>query len=157
MIYICSQCGNQIPEDADFCYACGCLRSKALVMDDDGRMDTTRCHMCGEKVNPGESFCGNCGAALVLERGTPAKLDSKRLIALALAIIPGFFNIFGLGRLGMRQWARGLMFIAITVVLSIICPFYVPSPTMFIVLVRVGVFMYHALDIMRYVYAPEVR
>lgn len=157
MMYICSQCGNQIPEDAEFCYACGCLRSKALVLDDKGNMDTSRCHMCGNPVGPGECFCGNCGAALVLERGIPQKMDTRRILAMGLAIVPGFLNIFGLGHLVMRNWSRGFMFLAITIILSVICPFYESSSTMFILILRVGVFMYQMMDIVRVVNNPGVK
>ena len=104
MMYICSQCGNQIPDDADFCYYCGCLKSKALRMDDNGRIDTGRCHVCGEPVKGGESFCTKCGAALVLERPmAPVRMDGKRIIALILPTVTALFNILRSRHFVMRQ------------------------------------------------------
>ena len=158
MMYICSQCGNQIPDDAEFCYYCGCLKSKALKMDDSGHIETGVCHVCGEPVKGGESFCTKCGAALVLERPmVPVKMDGRRIAALILATIPAFFNIFGLGHLVMKQWSRGFMFLAMTAVMCILCPFWVPSPSFFVMILRVGLFMYSVFDAMRYIYSPEVK
>ena len=158
MMYICSQCGNQIPDDAEFCYYCGCLNSKALKMDDSGHIETGVCHVCGEPVKGGESFCTKCGAALVLERPMmPVKMDGRRIAALILATIPAFFNIFGLGHLVMKQCSRGFLFLAMTAVMCILCPFWVPPATFFVMILRVGLFMYSVFDAMRYIYSPEVK
>ena len=87
----------------------------------------------------------------------PVRMDGKRIIALILATVPAFFNIFGLGHFVMRQWSRGFMFLAITAIMCILCPFWVPSTSFFVMILRVGLFMYSVFDAMRYIYSPEVR
>ncbi len=151
MMYICSECGYQIPDDAEFCHQCGCLRSKALRMDDRGYVDEGRCHNCGQPFRGDEFFCGSCGTALVRTSNPRGKLDGKGILALILALVPGFFNVFGLGHLVLRQWSRGVMFLGLTAVLWWITPTFQATSPIMLMLLQVGLFMYQAMDIFRFV------
>ena len=153
MIYICSECGCQIPDDSDFCHRCGCMKSKALRMDGDNLVTDGRCHSCGSPVGPSDDFCGSCGAALA--RQMPIiRMRKNGTIALMLALIPSFFNVFGLGHLVLKQWSRGAMFFCMTFILWYITPMLSES-YMLLLFIKLGLFMYHASDIFRAVYSPE--
>ncbi len=157
MIYICSQCGSQIPDDSDFCYTCGCMKSKALKMDDNGLVSEGVCHSCGAEVSPGDAFCGSCGAALVQ---LPPRVKVKKYgqVALLLAVLPGMFFIFGLGHFVLKSWSRGLMFLAMSAILWYISPpGYLPSENIYIFVVQIGVYMYQAVDVMRSSFVVEGR
>lgn len=148
MMYICSECGSQIPEDSDFCYHCGALRTKALQMDDSGHMEMGKCYSCGEPVKGEEYFCSKCGAPLV--KATQPHLVKYGMLAIFMAAIPGFFNIFGLGHLVLKQWSRGIMFMVMGALLWWIEPGYMMSGDLFIMMLRIGVFFYQMMDIYRY-------
>ena len=149
MKYICPECGSEIPEENEFCEHCGCLRSKALRTDDQGNFDTTRCPNCGEPITGDENFCGACGAALVKQNPMVMMKPAKYAwVAFALALIPGFFNIFGLGHLVLKKWSRAFMFLALSVILYIVGP----ALGTFSIFIEVGVFMFQLMDIMNYMY-----
>lgn len=157
MKYICHDCGNEIPDDMDFCPRCGCLREKSTPVDDNSGMPLGVCPSCGAKIGFGDAFCGACGAALPQVQMIRPKMRKFGGVAMVLALIPGFFNIFGLGHLLLKSWARGLMFLALTAIM-----FYVNGmslfPTSFMLsLISVAIYFYQAMDIVRVIYAPEVR
>ena len=112
MKYICHDCGYEIPEDMEFCPHCGCMRDKSTPVDDQTGMPLGVCPSCGAKTNPGDSFCGSCGAALPEVRVMVPKMRKNGTLAIILGLFPGFFNIFGLGHLVMREWSKGAMFLA---------------------------------------------
>ena len=152
MRYICSECGSEIPEGEDFCSRCGALKSKAIVTDDNGNFNANVCPNCGAPTVPGENFCGSCGAAIANPSVVQMKPVKNAWLALGLALIPGFFNVYGLGHLVLRKWSRGIMFLAISAILFFARPAINP---MLGVILDVGVFMFQAFDIMKYVYSPE--
>ncbi|HKM09971.1 MAG TPA: zinc-ribbon domain-containing protein [Candidatus Methanomethylophilaceae archaeon] len=65
IIYICSECGHEIPQDSDFCYKCGSLRSKALKFDTGEKVQREEvqypCPSCGKPNDQGAKFCKHCG------------------------------------------------------------------------------------------------
>lgn len=147
MMYICSECGSQIPEDSDFCYHCGALRTKALQMDDSGHMEMGKCYSCGEPVKGEEYFCNKCGAPLV--KATQPHLVKYGMLAIFMAAIPGFFNIFGLGHLVLKQWwGNHVHGHGRTALVDRARVHDVRD--LFIMMLRIGVFFYQMMDIYRY-------
>ncbi len=152
MRYVCSQCGKEIPEDSDFCYYCGALKEKAYAFDADGTADRY-CHKCGHPIAPGESFCPECHTPI--PRPVPMEMNKLAMPAVLLALIPGFFNIFGLGHLLMKQYARGGMFLIMSGILWWIYPGWSSAPSMAILFLRVGIFAYQLFDLYRFIYTPR--
>lgn len=157
MKYICHDCGYEIPDGMDFCPRCGCMRSKSTPVDDSTGMPLGVCPSCGASCNPGDAFCGACGAPLPQTRVMVPKLRKYGSVALILALVPGFFNIFGLGHLVMRSWSRGIMFLAISVVLFYVNGFSLFSTSFVMTLVCVMVYFYQAMDAIRIAYSPEAK
>ena len=59
---VCLGCGSEIPEDSDFCYACGRWAKDALSVDDKGNLLVTEyCLNCGEAMPANSAFCPYCG------------------------------------------------------------------------------------------------
>lgn len=125
MRYICRECGSEIPADADFCYQCGALKTVAIAIGDDGQMVSQPgvCPNCGLKVPADAATCPHCGHEVGAAVTPPAaafvphRLTRRDYLALALGIIPGALNIFGLGHLVMRRWSRGLMYLGMSAVI----------------------------------------
>ena len=82
-------------------------------------------------------------------------LRKNGAVALALGLIPGFFNIFGLGHFVMKSWAKGCMFLAMSVILLYINGWSLVSSDIMIVMLSVMVYFYQAMDLMRTVYSLE--
>jgi len=165
MRYICRECGSEIPADVDFCYQCGALKSVAIAVGDDGRVITQPgvCPNCGLKVPADATTCPNCGheigAAGTLSTAlvVPHRLTKRDYIALALGIIPGALNIFGLGHLIMKRWSRGLMYMAMSTV--ILYMLYgssgLSSNTVTIInLVGFGIYLVQSLELFAIVMRP---
>ncbi len=146
MTYICPECGYQIDDDADFCYRCGCSKSKATVHFNNGTGQRV-CPSCGAETHEGELFCRHCGAALEVTAPISFKVSVESKIALALALIPGIFNVFGLGHLALKEWIRGSMFLAMTALY-----WYMRTSvgnSFLILFLSIALFIYQAMDIAR--------
>lgn len=156
MTYICSECGNEIPDDMDFCPHCGCMKSKAFQMSQSGALTHRTCPECGAQINEGDQYCGSCGAKVQYVQVPMMKMRKYGMIAVALAVIPGFFNVFGLGHLLMKEWSKGIMFLVISAVLWYIDPFGT-STNVVMMLASIFVFVYQAMDIFNVIYKPEVK
>ena len=154
-MHICSECGQTIPEDSDFCHYCGALKMKAFRTDEKGDINPNVCHSCGAAVERGQNFCRSCGAALMPSGPTivPIRMKKYAPIALLLALIPGFFHIYGLGHLVMKQWLRGGMFLAMTVILFFVGPSF-ENQFVFLIL-DMGVFLFQMMDVMKYMYESD--
>lgn len=155
MKYICHDCGYEIPEDMEFCPHCGCMRDKSTPVDDQTGMPLGVCPSCGAKTNPGDSFCGSCGAALPEVRVMVPKMRKNGTLAIILGLFPGFFNIFGLGHLVMREWSKGAMFLAMSVILIYVNGSLI-STSFLMSILSVAVYFYQCMDLIRAVYSPEV-
>ena len=153
MTSVCSECGNEIPDDMDFCPQCGCLKSKSFTLSEGGVLSYRTCPNCGAELGEGDQFCGSCGARIQAAH-VPAKMRKYGMLALALAVIPGFFNIFGLGHLVMRNWSRGIMFLIISAVLWYLSPFGF-GDNFVVMILSIMVFFYQAMDILNIIYRPE--
>ena len=114
------------------------------------------CPSCGAQSKPGDLYCGSCGAQLPQVRMVVPKLRRNGMIALILGLVPGFLNIFGLGHLLLKEWSKGIMFLAMSAIL-----FYVNggliAESMLMSLLSVAVYFYQCMDLIRVAYSPEVR
>ncbi len=145
MKYICPECGSEIEDGADFCYNCGCLKSKAYAVRDAGA-EGNICSKCGEEVSEGELFCRHCGAP-VAAAATPLKVSSNSSLALLLAFVPGFFSIYGLGHLVLKEWIRASMFLSMTALYWYMRMSY--NNSWVLMLLSIGLFIYQTVDIFR--------
>lgn len=156
MTYICGECGAEIPDDMDFCPRCGCVKEKAYRVGDSS---AAVCPSCGNPVGPADLFCGVCGTKLnpvAQFPNIPAPVMRKHgYAAILLAFIPGFFNIYGLGHLVMRKWSRGLMFMAMGLIIWYINGWQLASSSSLVMILNIAVFFYQAIDITRIIYSPE--
>ncbi len=73
-------------------------------------------------------------------------------LALVLGLIPGFFNIFGLGHLVLKQYSRGVMFLVMTAVLWYLNGWQLFSQSFLVSVLSITLFFYQALDLMRHIY-----
>ena len=76
-------------------------------------------------------------------------------VAMFLALIPGFFSIYGLGHLVLKEWVRGAMFLAMTALY-----WYMRSSTgntLLLVVLSIGLFIYQALDLARIIMFRSLR
>ncbi|MBO4797924.1 MAG: zinc ribbon domain-containing protein [Candidatus Methanomethylophilaceae archaeon] len=144
LIYICPECGSRIDENSDFCCRCGCLKSKARVLDS-GSVSGLKCPGCGAEVARGEMFCGNCGSPL--NAVSPLNFDKSSAIAFVLAFVPGLFSVYGLGHLFLREWIRGLMFLSMTGIYWYVV--YASGRSLVIEIISIGIFLYQMMDIFR--------
>lgn len=159
MKFICRDCGYEIPDDMEFCPRCGCLREKSTPVDDSTGFPLNVCPQCGAARSLTDEFCGACGAKLPsLSTYRPyirPKLRKNGALALMLALIPGFFNVFGLGHLVLRQWSRGAMFLAMSVLVWYLTDWKLYTDDLFVTMIHILVYFYQAMDIFRVVYSPE--
>ena len=155
-MHICSECGQTIPEDSDFCYYCGALKKKAFETDEKGEVKTGVCHSCGSPVKPHENFCRSCGAALMTSSPIimPLKLKKNAFLALILALIPGFFHVYGLGHLVLKQYLRGAMFLALSVILFISTGYF-KEHALILMMLDLGVFLFQMMDVMKFMYESD--
>ena len=56
-IVVCTNCGMDNGVQSTFCAGCGTRLPHTFVQD-----GANRCAKCGNILNPGQRFCGNCGA-----------------------------------------------------------------------------------------------
>lgn len=137
MIYICSQCGTRIPDNSDFCYYCGCSKSKAIKVDDKGFIVNDKTHMTFVNL-------------------TTPKIKKNCQIALLISLVAGMFNIFGLGHLVLKSWSRGMMFIFMSVMLwYAFPPGYLPSDNAYIFSIQLLVYFFQSIDILRLNFVME--
>ena len=160
MRHICHDCGNEIPEGMDFCPKCGCMADKATLVDDSG-FPLNICPNCGASIGQMDRFCGACGvklsAPVSLPAQAPLRMRKNGMLAVILALVPGFFNIFGLGHFLMKEWSRGFMFLAISVIIWFLNGWSFTSDSFFVMILSVAVFFFQASDVIRIIYKPEGR
>ncbi len=172
-IYICSECGREIPGNSDFCYHCGSLREKAHVIDYGSAQTpygdlSSLCPECG-LANEGDfKFCRHCGVEIKTVEtrevnrtppgvryrngyGATPVLQKNGGMAMLMAIVFGFVGIYGLGHLVMKKWSRGLMFLAMSAVNWYI---YISSGTFpfFILLISLLLFFKQSTEITNIAY-----
>lgn len=113
MPWICSECGRIEQDDLDFCTGCGAVREK--------RSDGPVCMRCGHALEEGEMQCGRCLRSDMISEMAE---DRRYFIALMLAVIPGMFQIFGLGHIFLGRWVKGAVLAAGSLVLMYLFGIY---------------------------------
>ena len=90
---ICSNCKNEVPDDADFCSKCG-TKINTLDIDEpientnetsdnnsdgaDVPFETKFCSNCGEKVSINAVACPKCGAGLTRTNNVQQQVNTKK-------------------------------------------------------------------------------
>lgn len=90
---ICSNCKNEVPDDADFCSKCG-TKINTLDIDEpientnetsdnnsdgaDVQFETKFCSNCGEKVSINAVACPKCGAGLTRTNNVQQQVNTKK-------------------------------------------------------------------------------
>ncbi len=159
MRYFCGECGEEIPEDMEFCPVCGSYREKAVITDDSGSR-LTGCPSCGAPFRSGDTYCASCGKNLGNVNASPPvtmEMQKRGIIAIILALGPGFFNIFGLGHIYLKQYSRGVMFLGISLVLWYLNGWQMFADVFLLRMVDIMMFFYQGMDVMSYINDPEVR
>ena len=153
---ICCGCGAEIPADRDFCYTCGAWAKDAYLLNDDLTVIYAKtCPKCGKQLIPESQYCSYCGEK-VSESGIPVRSASKTkytnmdLLAAGLAIIPGFFNIFGLGQLVQKRWSKAFVYICTTLLLFYITPSLeaTDAGSTILIFIQVGFFFFSVVDVL---------
>lgn len=177
IIYICSECGKEIPQNSDFCYQCGSLKEKAHKIEykADRQLsgEGTICPECGLSNDKEFKFCKHCGFEVgstsarsastvrppqhaqgygygTRSPGMPVLQKNGRL-AMFMSIIFGLMGVYGIGHLIMKRWSRGLMFVAISAVNWYI---YISAGTFpsFIMLISLLMFFKQSMEITNIAY-----
>lgn len=152
MSYICTECGKEVPDDSDFCYYCG--RTKENILEKDRPRGTGAvgiCARCGDDIGPNDLFCQHCGQPISKAQTAlfKPKITGKSWIGIFLALIPGVFNIFGLGHLFFKKWSRGAMYLAISAFLLYIQYFSGnESQSIFFFILQAGVYVVQAMEVL---------
>lgn len=116
----CSECGHEFEPGAEFCYQCGSVRRFSVGDDNKVVVEKGVCPFCGCKNDDGADFCIKCGHRLGEYEYAPTRrtpLGPKDYLIMAVAFIPGAFNIFGLGHILLKKYSRGFMYLVISMVL----------------------------------------
>ncbi len=153
---ICSGCGEEIPEGSDFCYVCGAWAKDAYSVDDEGTtLHTGYCSNCGGELRPGSNFCQYCGAPASdsdIQLETGPRYTARDVVALVLAILPGFFNVFGLGQLALAKWSKAVVYLCATVLFFYVRPsIMLASQTgaIILILVQLAFFVMSVSDVFK--------
>jgi RNA polymerase subunit RPABC4/transcription elongation factor Spt4 len=158
MTRICRGCGNEVPEGQDFCYECGAWADNAIRLDDRGGITySDMCLNCGKALPNGSEFCPYCGTKVQETHAEPVatrrRWTTMDYLSVALAVIPGFFNIFGLGQIVQRRWSKAFVYICVTIVLMYISPSFLDNTNSYwiIIALQLGVFMFSIMDVFAHV------
>ncbi len=164
MKVICPECGNEIPEDSDFCYHCGRSSKDAIKIGDEGNViqGNNICKRCGSEVKPTDMFCQNCGFPVTQDQVTvlfKPKMVKNGWIGILLALIPGFISIFGLGHLWFRRYKRAVMYIAISIPMVYFSYFADITSYLSTLVFLASIFIYllQAMEVLMLAYMPGGR
>ena len=105
----------------------------------------------------GEEFCYACGyIGEPVEYGRAAPNRKRDMTALLLAIVPGFFGMFGLfdvyglGHLYLRRYVRAALFLTLSIALFLAVRLsYVDRDSIFLMAANSAVFLIQAFDVLR--------
>lgn len=116
----CMECGEQVGPGEDFCYRCGSRRIVNVNLENNRVvLKKGQCPFCNNFNNPEDGFCSKCGQRIgeFEYSGRSRPLDSTDYLTIILALVPGIFNLFGLGHIVLRQYSRAFMYLGISAVL----------------------------------------
>jgi len=157
---ICKGCGSEIPDGAEFCYACGAWAKDSLTINDEATfIYSDMCLNCGKELPKGSEFCPYCGTKaekshIPIANPVRPKFTYMDYLAIVLAVIPGFFNIFGLGHIVQKQWSKAFMYICISAIILYIAPSMLVSvqASMLMLFFEFLVLMFSVMDVFRNIY-----
>jgi Predicted membrane protein len=112
-MYICPECNSEVPSDSDFCFVCGRMAKRSQPSFEGDSITEKICTTCGNELLTNDLFCRKCGTPITRFQISAFKpsLTKRGKIGLALALIPGFCAIFGLGHIFFKKWSRGAMYL----------------------------------------------
>lgn len=118
------------------------------------------CGQCGHDISEDSEFCRWCGAYMDRQENevhvhirTDNIEPQKRTFALLLAIVPGFFDVFGLGHIYLGKYLKGIIFLAVSVILfAINVTMEISSWEIYFTLGTLALFMVQIVDIFKIVY-----
>jgi RNA polymerase subunit RPABC4/transcription elongation factor Spt4 len=157
MSRVCIGCGNEIPEGQDFCYVCGAWAKNALIFEEEGdQIYANVCVSCHKTMPSDAEFCPYCGsksepARVPVRVRSPTKISKMDIMAIILAVVPGFFNIFGLGQIVQRSWSKAFVFICVTVIFFYVAPGFMGTTNGYIILLvmQLAIFIFSISDVFR--------
>lgn len=159
MKQICSGCGSEIPEGSDFCYACGAWAKNSYKVNDEGTILYLQyCMKCGKELVPGAEYCSHCGAKtkdseipININRSKKLKMTNLDFVAILLAVVPGLFNIFGLGQVIQRRWSKAFVYVCATAIFLYIYPAMMESSNGRVIMIalQIGFFIMSVLDVFK--------
>ena len=108
------------------------------------------CRQCGTEVFDGEEFCYSCGYTGEPVECVHEPMDKQsEWIALLLALIPGIFDVFGLGQLYLRSYLKAGLFFTLSAVLYIAVSYYdVKKDDITYMGATMAIFLIQAMDVM---------
>jgi len=121
MVYYCPECGSEIPNEAEFCYICGCRKDKAIFFDDSGR---EVCPGCGAALPPGSDRCPGCGAQTV---SAVPRMSKNGSLAIMMALLPGILDVHGLGHLMLGEYRKAALFLILSSAILFVRIYYMPG------------------------------
>jgi len=136
----CPKCGKEVPEEADFCSACGYDMRQAKKLSNETIAQTSQPSLPKERETP---------------KYQPLPLK-KKIIAIFLALIPGFF-LMGLGHFYVGKKERGIIFLVTGFVLLGIITADISILSTFAVLAYLILWMFQIYDAPRKVRVQEVK
>ncbi len=158
----CLECGGEVEPGAEFCYTCGSRR----VIDVDPQtnrvvMERGHCPYCGRDNPPDATFCGTCGRRIGDFEYTGyanRTLTAMDWVVMFVTLLPGAFNIFGLGHVLVKRYSRAAVYLIISAVLLYIRLTAIGAPTSTLIMIEViglVVYMKQALEIFSILYGPR--
>lgn len=152
----CAECGREVPDDMDFCPHCGC---RTTVSVNDTGMPEMACPSCGMPFRPGDRFCGRCGTSLpsITPQMLMPRMRKHAGTAVVVSLVAGFFNVFGLGHIILKGYARGAMFLVLSLIIWYLNGWSLFSGDFLIMLLTIAVYFYQVIDVSRVAMTPEDR
>lgn len=158
----CLECGSEVEPGADFCYTCGSRR--VIEVDSNTNrvvMPKGHCPFCGHDNAPDAKFCGSCGKRIgdfEYVGNVNRPLTSRDLMIMIATLLPGAFNIFGLGHILIKRYSRAAVYLIISAVL-IYMRFSLSDASMstliMIEIIGLVVYLKQAFEIFAIIYGPR--
>ena len=143
----CLECGGVVEPGADFCYTCGSRR----VIDVDPETNRIilpkgHCPYCGHDNEPDARFCGSCD------------LTAKDWIIMLATLLPGAFNVFGIGHIILKKYSRAAVYLVISAIILYLRFSLVGTSMSTLILIEIiGLVVYfkQAFEIFAVLYGPR--
>lgn len=146
----CRDCNAVSPNWSEFCIHCGHIFSDEERASSDSSAE--RCRICYSELIPGSGSCPSCGAPVAGKVSEHSLRTS--MVAKLLALVPGVFNLFGLGHLYLGKYVKALILLVVSVALRLandawVVPGEIPHADVAWLVVSLSVFVYQLWDVYR--------